>query len=332
MAWTYYTAPLTAGQELTANMWYELCEALAERLDVTNSVDCSYRVDLTTAAAIRDSGLQCRRVPIRIAGGAVRMLAWVGDVFAGVNVGRWAENTTTSAALSTSAFGEIVAAAWTAEGLDEAGFGELSDAVDSYYTEAGWNDRRFWNIIRATIRRLQVARWNPASAGYSSTFRGATVSAPPSSWSALVTDFLASDYTGGPAGLYSQVYARSTPGSTSLTINAAKTQLVVTFPTVTPLATADVWVFLTEHYVGTTDTVSLTIGGGAPASIATGSLSDTKLVIGSGININGAQTLTMKLAGWDNPAAYEPMANGVTNELDVWVVSHLHIAPTWSKP
>lgn len=325
MAWTYFTAPLAAGEEFTAFMWYELCEALAERFAATGQTT---QVDLTAAASIRDARLAPRGVPISTSGGAAVLTPWT-TVLSGTQA-NWAANTTTPAALTTSAGNSFVTSTqWTAESLTEAQWGTLTTAVS-----AGWHDRRYWNIIRATIQRLQLVRY-PVGTSTLSSRGDSSLDPSTNTWAELVAAYFAAPVTtssnSSPFSAFSA--ERSTAGGV-LSISGSKSSTALTFASITAFTSAEVWIFVNSDsaYLIPDDDAYATLASTSGTLALSGTVTDGKLTIGSALNIQGPQTLAIKLGGYDTPAPYEPANNTIKERSYTLSNNRLFLAPTWSKP
>jgi len=316
MAWTYFTAPLTAGEELTANMWYELCEALAERFVVTGQ---SAQVNLTAAASIRDARLQVRGVPITRAG-TTTLEAWTLNTG-----GDFAASDTAPGAIPTLPS----STEWTAEGLTEAEWNTLKTAV-----AAGWNDRRYWNIIRASIQRLQVARFffDASAATRNSKFVDEV------DWATALTAYAAASPTTGALSSFNNFVSTQTTEDnlSGIVIGTQRVSAPRTLPSADLLATATVWTFLNVHSeITPTEDYSISFAG----TTTTGTLvdgTDIKFPLASAVDVRGAQTLTMELSGYANPSPFEPPAPDTSLE---YLISssdgptlYAYVQVNWSKP
>lgn len=325
MAWTYFTAPLAAGEELTALMWYELCEALAERLAVTGQTT---QVDLTAAASIRDARVACRGVPISTSGGAAVLTPWT-TILSNTQA-NWAENTTTTDALSVSSGNSFVTSTqWSAESLTESEWGTLATATGN-----GWNDRRYWNIIRATIQRLQIYR-HALGSPYS-TYRRAEVDPNVATWADLMADYFAATPTHPTLSFpFSFAVSQYSTLDDILNFEAGKTANSYTFPSAAALASAEAWLFVDSDsaYIIVDDTINVSLAGTTGSYSMSGEISAQKVTIGTGLDVRGSQTLGFEMGGYETPGPYQPaVANTLCERSTTVTANRLFIAPTWSKP
>lgn len=325
MAWTYFTAPLAAGEELTAEMWYELCEALAERLSVVQGN--VLLVDLAAAATIRDSRLAFRRVPT-LRGGSFELVAWDYVLSAGA-IGSWSENTSTPAALTRSAGGSVTTSTeWTAEGLSsETEWNTLRTAV-----AAGFDDRRYWNIIRATIQRLKIPRYQiDTSIG---TIQAVSVDEP--TWADVLIAYAAATPTSSPpSSALNLVRTSAYKLPSRVELGTRRADLPITFPSSTPLAVADAWTFADVYMGPTAEDITLTFAGNVTTT-ALSAGSALKFPLQTAADIRGAQTLSAELAGWADPSPYEP-AGAYDSDGSSWgsvagIILYIHASPIWTKP
>lgn len=330
MPWTHYTAPLTAGQELTSSQWYELCEALAERLAVTGQAD---QVDLIAAAAIRDAGVGCRGVPISTSGAAAVLTPWTTVLSGATAAQKWAESDTAPATLSTSAGNSFTTSVeWTGEGLSETEWGTLKTAV-----AAGWSDRRYWNIIRATILRLQIPIIQPTS----STSYEKSVSSFVSWADAMSLYSVAGETSSSIFYTFETLLLDAQLGPFGRWICKTRRQGAnYNGPSVAALASCEVWSFYQFHNDQTSppspavpDYVDWDLDGvtGSVSLVSTGL--PVRFDFGTTQDLQGAFSLSLQLASYPDPTAYAPGAM-VTfyNHLDASYAGALYIAPSWSKP
>ena len=320
MAWTYFTSPLTAGEELTGDMWYELCEALHERFAATGQ---AAQVDLTVAGQIKTSGVFPRSVPISTSGAAAVMTEWTSCL--SITQANWAENNTTKDALTVSSGDSFVTSTqWTAEGLTESEWNTLVTAFLS-----GWNDRRFWNVIRATIQRLQIVRYAlPNFTLYFKNGEGSRFDP----WADTLADYVASTETSSStAGGYSEMV--STEDGSEWRVNGTRAENAITFPNILTLAVVDVWVFLDNDAMNTPplDYVDVSLAG-STATLAIDTSDDNKLEIDTGIDIRDAQTLEIKIQSYPSPDDYQPDLGYEPRNSSGLSVNRLFIYPDWSKP
>lgn len=326
MAWTYYTAPLAAGEELTAAMWYELCEALAERLAATGQTT---QVNLTVAASIRDAGLAVQGVPISTSGGAAVLTAWT-TILSGTQA-NWADNTTTPDALTVSAGNSFVTSTqWGAESLTETQWGTLKTGVSN-----GWGDHRYWNIIRATIRRLQYYRASLGTSGQLTRYATSLVS-----YADAVTNYAAAPETAGFSGTIAAVLYTGWGGfSVGWVISTARCSAPLTLPNISLFATVDAWIFFQQggHLItGLSDTITMELAGASSSQLAAIGPA-MKVVIGSGLDLRGTHTLKTTLASMSDPSPYEPIPYVSDNAVDIIYTDPVYpraviLAPSWSKP
>lgn len=322
MAWTHFTAPLAEGEELTLAMWYELCEALAERLIASQQ---AVQVDLTEAAAIAAAGILPKGVPVRVGGGALELMAWTTVLSGSVS---WAANTTTPNYLSTSAGSSYTTATeWGAEGLSEAQWSALKTAV-----ALGWNDRRYWNIIRATIQRLQIVVRDRTSATRYSKVVDSSVD-----WADAVSLYDAEPESVRPGGggfasvematsLYLGIEWRIINQREEINYAAAATEA---------MESVEAWSFW-ELQIGysspPTDTIDWVIGGAA-ASVAMSNTYPTspRFDLGTGLDLSAAFTLDVRLGSYDAISPFEPdIATAYNNRISY--ATTLFLAPAWTKP
>lgn len=324
MAWTYFTAPLAAGEELTAEMWYELCEALAERYQATQQ---STQVNLTVAAQIRDARIQVRGVPISTSGGAAVLTDWNTSLSG--SVGLWADGINSPQPLTTSGGASFTTSTeWTAEGLTEAEWGTLKTAVG-----AGWNDRRYWNIIRATIQRLSVLRY--FFDGTASTQDAKFVDEP--GWAAALAAYAVVSPTSGAGSpnIYTSVTNLGPSGR--FEISTQRGDFPITIPSVSLLSSSLIWTFFDATVkVGPTESYSLSFAGVTVSdSVVAGT--DLKVPIGSSVDIRGSQNLTVELDGYADPSPFEPVAwydshGAAMTKPASTTFQYIYAQPTWTKP
>jgi len=191
MAWTHYTAPLAAGDELTAAMWQELVSAFEERLIAVGGTGNG--LDAVKHAQVVASRLETARIYYdeRVRSGD----SFAGSVTARADllhtaIGRLASYYAADATLAAAWVdaGELFLAAATSQGLTGAQWSTLTAAV-----AAGWQDRRYWNVCRAAVLLLRDVRLVRLSSAFSSYERrgfGAD-------FTARVADFFTKGDTGG---------------------------------------------------------------------------------------------------------------------------------------
>lgn len=316
MAWTHFTAPLTAGQELTSAQWYELCEALAERQSVFSGAT---QVNLSTAASIAASGLAPRRVPVV---GGSGMASWTGLLSGAAN---WYASESTTDLISSSAGDSLVTATeWEAEDLNDVTWETLRAAAES----DGWNDRRFWNIIRATIQRLQFPRLSAHMAASSYRAGGDY------DWSVALSEYdgytpvTSTDYYGYT---YTRLFF-----SGFYEVTGQKLTISFTLPSVTPLNGAEAWIYLDVSACAVADDLIGTLA----ASTVTNSLpttANTQRLEWGPMDLRSAGGLAVQLASWDDPSAYEPVGAGTVVQRNFGAPGggfffHLGLKPVWAKP
>lgn len=198
MAWMHYTAPLAAGEELTAAMRRELWEALAERASIYPgaSVDMSYYGDFETAglvttkvrsAGVFNSSATPAVFPFHF---VLTSLATGSGVLSGSLAWRYTRGDTRNVAASwTSAdFNNAVA---SSQGLT---YAQL-DAIG----QGSIDDRRYWNAMRYGITLLAHHRF-PSTGTFTYDLWAGRDFTPPSTWADAIANYAFDSSGGGTAG------------------------------------------------------------------------------------------------------------------------------------
>lgn len=320
MAWTYYTAPLAEGEELTAAMWYELCEALAERLSATGQTE---QVDLTAAAAIRDAGLAMLTVPISTSGAAAVMTSWLTILTYTPPRARWAVDASSTTQLTNA----ITSTEWEAEGLTESEWTAVKNAA--VFDKV--SSRHFWNVLRASIMRLDIMIV-PATTATQTSKNGSDGS----SWSGAVADYIASTETSSTATGVLLVSFRSAYSDFSTDWDTDSVRLLVDYslPEADPLEESEAWVFARHEVVNSSvaDTLEWQLGGASSsASLVDTGTAYPKLALGTALDLRGDWTFDLRLGSYADPTPYDPTSGDFTQDALMPLAGYIFIKPAWVR-
>lgn len=298
MAWTYFTANLSAGQIITREQRNELYDALDERLQAVYGDGNGLHADMS---GVRTSDPITARV--KLYDGSIKDIAWCLDRMVTVDQA-WASNDTSQDLLNLHG---VIA---TALGITTS---QLTEVWGSYGAVVGQpvESARLWNALREGIRALSILRRRIAD-GSATTYTKSGSSS--SSWASARDACLGdSESSAGSDTLSASGYARHATDAEDYVAQQTRSDWALTIPGTDSWAAGwRAWCFMTLVTDVLSDQSVFTIADQVVSTTQPGGgfYTEQKIATGTDSYVQGATAADLRMESYDSSSEFDAYSTG----------------------